>query len=78
MRGKNHLCALCDKKFDRRQSCTNATVVGDDPRAVTLCERNVEVGAHEDAPTCNVEVFELFDRHSDLPTSTVRSTRRFE
>ena len=78
VRGQDDLGTLLDEVRDGRQRCADATVVGDGPRTVTLREGNVEVGAYEYAPTCNVEIFELLDHQSFEPTSFVRSTRRLE
>ena len=78
VRGEDHLGTLGHEELDGGQRCTNAAVVGDDAGSVAFRERNVEVGAYEYAPTSNIQILELLDGHSDVPTSFVRSTSRFE
>ena len=78
VRGDDHAGAGVAERLERGEAGPDPAVVGD--RAGALVQRDVQVGAQQHAPTRDALGEEVVEgaHHSDLPTSVVRSTRRFE
>jgi hypothetical protein len=71
--------ASVTQRDQRRQHRAGAAVVGDDARLVFV-ERDVQVGAHDDAPTFHTLAEQIVEslQNDQAPTSLTRSTRRLE